>query len=274
MDLHNTKLICLDMDGTLFSTGGVIPDINIRALKKCVERGIRVAIISGRNQLFEAQYGALIAPSVILASANGARIDECAGGRCIFEGFFTPEEMLKKLRIFESLDLYFEVYTCRSNYQCREELMPPGRKLTIANYIKYGQVHEIGHIPYGSTEPMEKVYKFVAFAEDETPIRPARAKLDKLGIKHCSSSARNIEVMPDGVGKDAALKIIADYYHIDMKDTMAFGDYTNDTEMLRTAGCGVAMQNGVPEAKAAAKLIAPLNTEGGVGQILEKYVLS
>ena len=54
---------------------------------------------------------------------------------------------------------------------------------------------------------------------------------------------------------------------------MAFGDNTNDIEMLRAAGVPVAMGNAVPELKDVAKIIAPTNGEDGEAQILEKYVL-
>jgi hydroxymethylpyrimidine pyrophosphatase-like HAD family hydrolase len=42
---------------------------------------------------------------------------------------------------------------------------------------------------------------------------------------------------------------------MEQKDTIAFGDGPNDLEMLQYAATGVAMGNGVPEAKEVADMI-------------------
>ena len=47
----NVKLICTDIDGTLYADG-CVPEKNLRALRACAARGIRVALVSGRNNGF------------------------------------------------------------------------------------------------------------------------------------------------------------------------------------------------------------------------------
>jgi len=48
-----------------------------------------------------------------------------------------------------------------------------------------------------------------------------------------------------------------------------FGDGENDAALLARVGLGIAMANGDPRAKAAAKRIAPSNDEDGVAQVVE-----
>ena len=55
---------------------------------------------------------------------------------------------------------------------------------------------------------------------------------------------------------------------------MAFGDGENDLSMMEKAGIGIAMENGEESLKAKADYIAPSNDDAGVGQMLEKLVLS
>ena len=59
---------------------------------------------------------------------------------------------------------------------------------------------------------------------------------------------------------------------IDLADVLAFGDGTNDLDMIRTAGTGVAMDNAAAEVKAAADWIAPSNEEGGVATGIRKFM--
>ena len=42
------KLICTDMDGTLMGKGFEVSEENIKALKEAMEKGIKVALVTGR----------------------------------------------------------------------------------------------------------------------------------------------------------------------------------------------------------------------------------
>ena len=67
---------------------------------------------------------------------------------------------------------------------------------------------------------------------------------------------------------------MADVLSFSMEDTIAVGDEENDIPMIREAHLGVAMKNAIPGAKEAADYITTAdNNEGGVGEIIEKFVL-
>ena len=46
--MNNYKLICIDVDGTLYDDHKVIPPANVTALQEASAKGIRVAITTGR----------------------------------------------------------------------------------------------------------------------------------------------------------------------------------------------------------------------------------
>ena len=52
---------------------------------------------------------------------------------------------------------------------------------------------------------------------------------------------------------------------------MAFGDNGNDITMLSAAGLGVAMGNGIPEAKEAADVVTTTNDDEGIARVLEQH---
>jgi len=61
-------------------------------------------------------------------------------------------------------------------------------------------------------------------------------------------------------------KILAQYYNVDIRDVIAYGDEVNDKEMLLTVGYGVAMKNGHADIKSIANdITTKTNDEGGVG---------
>lgn len=75
------------------------------------------------------------------------------------------------------------------------------------------------------------------------------------------------------VQKLLALKKVADLLHIDMKDTIAFGDGLNDIEMLQAAGTGVAMGNGKDIVKSVADFTTTHVDNEGIYEGLKKLAL-
>ncbi len=57
------------------------------------------------------------------------------------------------------------------------------------------------------------------------------------------------------------LERLANYYHIDRQNVIAFGDEHNDNEMIEYAGTGVAMRNATDQLKAIADDVTDLNND-------------
>ena len=269
----NIALICMDMDGTLVGEGGVIPELNIYALRKAAEAGIHLALVSGRNYRFLMQYAGDIHPETAVVSANGARIDEKAGGKCIFEGFFEEEYAREVCSALFQTGVYFEVYTDQKNYIFHRTRISKIHEHSLEMYLKNRQILGLEFPDTPEDMCYEGIYKFVAFSDDPDVMRLVKETLDEKNILHSSSWWDNTEVMAKGVDKGSAVRTLAKHFGIDVRDVMAFGDQTNDLSLLSAAGWPVAMENGVDEVKAIARIIAPKNTEGGVGQVILKQVL-
>lgn len=75
------------------------------------------------------------------------------------------------------------------------------------------------------------------------------------------------------ISKAYALKKYCQLHHILLDEVMAFGDTTNDNEMIIEAGLGVAMINGSEDTKQIADdITAYSNNEDGVGHYLKAYI--
>ena len=75
------------------------------------------------------------------------------------------------------------------------------------------------------------------------------------------------------VSKATGVHEILKKLNIKPEEALAFGDEENDLPMIEYAGLGVAMENAVPMVKAAANVVTASNTDDGVAQVVEKYVL-
>jgi Cof subfamily protein (haloacid dehalogenase superfamily) len=72
--------------------------------------------------------------------------------------------------------------------------------------------------------------------------------------------------------KGRALQVVQQEFNISPEQTMAFGDYLNDVEMMQQAYYSYAMSNAHPVVKAAARFTARSNEENGVGEILNQVL--
>ncbi|MCM3690040.1 Cof-type HAD-IIB family hydrolase [Neobacillus niacini] len=83
----------------------------------------------------------------------------------------------------------------------------------------------------------------------------------------------SVDILPKGGSKAEGIKKMIDRLGFDLKDVYAFGDGLNDLEMLKAVGTGVAMGNGVPEAKALANFVTSDVSEDGIWNGLKELQL-
>lgn len=83
----------------------------------------------------------------------------------------------------------------------------------------------------------------------------------------------SVDILPKGGSKAEGIKKMIDRLGFDLKDVYAFGDGLNDLEMLKAVGTGVAMGNGVPEAKALANFVTTDVSEDGIWNGLKEVKL-
>lgn len=75
---------------------------------------------------------------------------------------------------------------------------------------------------------------------------------------------RAIDIIPVNSGKGEAVKKILEYYHLDVSESIAFGDGENDIEMLQAVGHGIAMGNANEKVQNAADEVCKSVTEDGI----------
>jgi hydroxymethylpyrimidine pyrophosphatase-like HAD family hydrolase len=76
------------------------------------------------------------------------------------------------------------------------------------------------------------------------------------------------EILPKGIGKGTAISNLVRLLNLDIRKTIAIGDYNNDISMFRAAGLGVAVSNACPDALAAADRITVSNEEHAIARVI------
>ena len=112
----------------------------------------------------------------------------------------------------------------------------------------------------------EKVLKMrVIFRNEEI----ARKMLKKFPANlEIADRGDRFEVTNQFVTKWHTLKEVLDDYGISDKEVIAFGDGSNDIEMIKNVGAGVAMENAIPSVKKVAKYMTSSHEEDGIYKFL------
>lgn len=72
---------------------------------------------------------------------------------------------------------------------------------------------------------------------------------DVEGAKITAWWPRAVDIIPSNGGKGLGVEKVLEYYHLKKEEALAFGDGTNDIEMLQAVGTGVAMGNATNDVK-------------------------
>lgn len=82
-----------------------------------------------------------------------------------------------------------------------------------------------------------------------------------------------LDVMAEGANKGTAIAFLQEYLGVGYNETMIFGDYLNDLEMMATGYYSFAMENAHPKLKEVARFETHSNDQNGVLRAIRKVLL-
>jgi Cof subfamily protein (haloacid dehalogenase superfamily) len=259
------KLIAIDLDDTLLDDNLNIPERVRDAVKKAVDLGIYVVLCTGRIPKSTRKYYDALMLDTLMISTGGAEIYD-ANNKSVYSRTVDPALTKKLMQYADSNGLHFQVYL--------------DGDLVFRETNKYAEAYELScglkGIVKGDLMEMETVVTpkvlFISDVERMDDIQArAEAEFPMLSIKR--SKPTYVEFSSPDVSKGDALKFVAEYYGVKSEDVIAVGDAEIDIPMLEFAGLGVAMANATPITKQAADALCPSNNEGGVADVIQKYIL-
>lgn len=264
------KIIGVDIDGTLLNSKGEISPKTKAALIKAQELGHKVVIVSGRDIQGVIRYADALRLkdfSGLLSNNNGVRVTNYKTGEIISQHFL-DKKLLKPL--FETMKTMPQETIFYIDGKIYTNKISP----VIKHSSKINNM-DIVLDPRLLDKTDYKLYNLILCSDYKEKLdlieKTIREKF-KDQFAFTRSTDYYFEIMPKGYSKGTSLVEIANYYKIDMKDVIAFGDERNDIEMIKTAGVGVAMENAVDYIKEISDYVTLSNDEDGIAYYLEKFV--
>jgi Cof subfamily protein (haloacid dehalogenase superfamily) len=273
------RLIALDIDGTLLDSRWQLPEANGAAIAEATQRGIEVALVTGRRYDFAMPVARKLDSPLTMIVNNGALIRSKDGQTHLRH--LLPRETAK--RVLELTlpwrDGAAVIFDRPLAKQIMLELLDPGDSLRYAYYSRNKEFIGLAS-PLESClteEPIQVMLSgpIAPMREAEAALRAAEFAAD-FALAVTTYESKNfsmIDVMHPIVSKGYSLAEWAALRGYAREEVMAIGDNHNDLEMLSYAGIPVVMGNSVPELKTFGWHETRSNDEGGVAAAIEHFAL-
>ena len=258
----DTRLIALDMDGTLLDSRKELPADFIPWVKAHPQ--YRIAIASGRQFYTLWDEFEEIAPSLIIMAENGSYVTE--NKEVIFLKTMLEEDVRDCLDLCLSLPGVSVVLSGVESACMRTDISEEARRqgeLYYHRLVFQDDLHE-----YARKDGIIKVSLYVddfKAAETAELIKGLSPR-----IKAVVSGRDWIDIIHSDVSKGTAMEAIQRQFGLSRDQCMAFGDYMNDYEMLKKCGQSFAMGNATEEIKAIARYETDTNDRDGVMKVLRE----
>lgn len=253
------RLVVTDMDGTLLDGAGAIPGGLWPLLEELRRRGVLFSPASGRQYATLARQFAEAADGMVFVAENGTYVvrdgvelgsdplDTAVAARVI--------ETTRRLAA-DGVDVGAVLCGKNSAYVERTD---------EAFLAEAGRYYALLHTVEDLTAVDDEFLKVALydFGPVERSTAPALAPLTSTH-QVVVSGEHWVDIMNATANKGAAIRRLQQELGITPAQTMVFGDYLNDLEMLDTAEWSFAMANAHPEVLRRARHVAPPNTENGV----------
>ena len=269
-------LIQLDLDGTLLTEEKIISPATYAALERAAAMGVHIVPATGRF------YDAM--PEVVrnlpfvryVITVNGAQIYDAQEKKVLHEEEISSQDALRIYEYLDTLPALCDCYAQGWGHMERSYYEQIDRFVEDPHFLRMYKELRTPVDDMRAFLRSHKVQKLMVYFKDLDRRALELERIPALFPHMAVSSAmpHNIEVNAGQANKGAAMRRLCAHLGVDSKDTMAFGDGSNDLTMIRTAGIGVAMGNAWQGLKDAADYITLTNDEDGVAHAMEKFVFA
>lgn len=263
MDLSGIKLVVSDMDGTLLNSQHEVSPLFFELFRELQRKQILFVAASGRQYNSIAEKLGPIREEIIIIAENG--------GFAMHKGreiVATPlDQMVRKriLRVLGGVAAIHPVLCGKDKAYIHTDSIGFLEKLK-EYYTDYevlddlqahaGEIMKIAVYHYENSE--KYIYPAVKHFEGELKVKV--------------SGENWVDLSHINAHKGYALQKIQEEYGIGPAETLVFGDYNNDLEMMALSNYSIAMENAHPKVLEAARYRTLSNDALGVERVLQQLV--
>lgn len=265
MPQNNIKFIAADMDGTLLDNEGRLSPDFFDVFQQLQQRDIMFAAASGRQYYSLLKMFYEVKDSMMFIAENGTLV--------MHQGK--------------------ELFSCTIDPESIHRIIKEARLIKGSHIVLCGK--KSAYIEAQSPEAIEEIKKYYDRCEEVKDLLAVEDDFIKVAICHFDGSQKLLypsiyekfnadhrvvvsariwlDVMNINASKGNAIKYLQETLKFSFEQTMSFGDYFNDIEMLQASFHSYAVENAHEKVKTFARFSAPSNSDAGVLKVIRDHLL-
>jgi Cof subfamily protein (haloacid dehalogenase superfamily) len=274
------RFIALDIDGTLINSRFEVSSRNQAAIAEATQRGIEVALVTGRRYDFAMPVARQIASPLTMIVNNGALV-RTKGGQTLLRHLL-PRETAR--RVLEATEAWRAATAVVFDRPREKQVMLQSIDWddpTRGGYFRRNREFLAEAAPLESClveDPLQVMYTgtVTEMREAEMALRGVQfaEKFTLASTVYEEKDFRMLDVVHPQVTKGATLAEWTAARGVAPGEILAIGDNHNDLEMLCFAGVPVVMENSVAELQQQGWYVTRSNEEDGVAAAIERFALA
>ncbi len=273
------RILALDIDGTILDPHGKLPAAVRDAVASARRHGLRVILCTGRRFRTAVPWARELELEGAIVVNNGTLVKNIQSGETLRHNYLPIEEyapVISFVRRRGSPLVYVDTY--HQNVDLVTERCSKTHAFQRAYLNDNTDFFQTVDDLHG--QPRSDVIMVSTMADEVTLTAMRGEAQEEFGDRIRIHTLINknyqgliLEFLSPKSGKWSALEAVAAEANVSAEEIIAVGDDTNDIEMIRNAGLGIAMGNAAPEVKQAADHVVRSNAEGGVVEAIRKALL-
>lgn len=252
---NKIKLICADIDGTLIDDNDQLPENFHWLIEKLAEKDIAFVAASGRGAVSIESKLENDSDNIYIISDNGALLQH--HGEIVYKNSFSNKELIEIIEVFRKTTEATIIAT--SERMSYVELHPDHSPDFLEEFfVQYTIVDDI--------TKCDDITKITLRSDFHTEKNIEMPEIVDLAKKYHVVQTADVftDIMQPDSNKGSALEKLLELLNINIENTVGFGDFLNDIQMLEVVGRGYAMENAHPLVKAVADEVIGSNNDNSV----------
>lgn len=263
------KVIISDFDGTLARDDKSVSKENIDAINDFVKRGGIFIVATGRMTSGIDHILKDLGLNCLLTTFNGAELIDLASGKTLYRYAVDNKTCIKFFKFTEKYNIHAIAYPNKDFLTIKNS--------KVAEYYakvcgtKNIQVDSMSKFFEENNLDSGKLYIF----DDKEIIDKyfEKIKVEFPELEVVRSESGKVDINKKGITKGKACEYVSKLLNIPVEEMIGVGDSGNDLSLLKCVGFPITVENGYPELKEVAKIIAPSNNDNAIKYIIENYCI-
>ena len=273
MTTNNYRLLVLDIDGTLIHKDSTVSKENREALDLARERGIAIALSTGRTVTSCMRIIKQLALDGYHIFFDGALVCDCVSREHVYIRPVEKALVKEMVEFADTNNIELELASAKKYFAGRETWSTEVKRnafdidVTIGDLSLPCETEEIIRLDIVVSNPQEQNGAERFMRQFDGKLRFSQAHSPQF------PDVTFVNIISPGTSKGEALKALSRQMKINLDEVVAVGDWINDMPLLAAAGLKIAMGNAHDDLKAIADYVTLDAEEHGLAAAVKKFLL-